>query len=412
MRRLNDKMRSVKQLSENVGQSAGQFTTKAVGVSTNKLNEIGQTVRKKVVDTTVKVRSKVNIVSDKTKEQLPEVISETLEKAQIFVSTTKEKLTDFNIKNTEWVVRAQVVGDLTSAVPLLLKDLPSVAKSLANRAGGVTPDKLFDKIPTGVKLTEENILEFLKIHEVSHRISIKNNPNKAGNSNNVIFENSQVNRARGSNNMTRVAYQNAKSKNAITNMKFGVKAAVGAAMRGALLAALLEFPITCFENVKHVKNNRKSYKEAFIDAVKDVSKNALGGGAVAGALTGLSLLGVTLGPAAIPLAIVGGAVYTWSATDRVWKALDDNTKEKLLNSEPVLFLASVIKCQEGQDCVSSLEMLTESEFAQIEQKRNIFYLKSSYFGVFNSLVKGVLNLLRKSYQLIKFKLRNLWFRQI
>ena len=389
MIKINDRRRSVKQFTEDIGQSVGHFTTKAV-----------------------------DMVSDKIKQQLPEAVSETLEKAQISVSTAKEKLTDFDIKNTEWVVRSQVVGNLTSKVPHVLKDLPTVAKSLSNRAGGITPDKLFGLIPKGVKFTEESIWKFLKTHEVSHRISIKNNPNKAGNSNNVILELITKNRARKSKNMTRVEYQNAKSANAITSMKFGVKAAVGAALRGSLLAALLELPITCIENALHVRNNRKSVKEGGVDAVKDIGKNALGGGIVAGALTGLSLLGVTLGPAAIPIAIVGGTVYIWSATHRIrdalgdntgsWDALDDNTGRKLLESEPVLFLASVAKCQDGQDSVSSLEMLTESEITQVEQKRGI-YLKSSYFGVFNSLIERVLNLLCKSYQIIKFKLRNLWF---
>lgn len=358
MIKLNDKMRSVKQFTEDAGQLIGQFTTKAVDVWTNKLNEIGQTLREKAVDTTAKVRSKANIVSGKTK-QLPEAVYETLEKAQIFASTAKEKLTDFNLKNTEWVVRVQVVGDLTSAVPRLLKDLPTVAKSLANRAGGIPPDKLFDRIPTGVKLTEESIKEFLKTHEVSHRISIKNNPAKAGNPNNIVFENAAVNRGRGPKNMTRVEFQNAQFNIRIIGKMSAVKTMLGTATRGALLASLLELPITCIENALHIRNNRKSDKEGVIDVVKDVSKGALGGGVVAGALTGLSLLGVTLGPAAIPLAIVGGVVYTWSATDRIWNALDDNTKEKLMNTEPVLFLASVTKCEKGQDCVSSLEMLTE-----------------------------------------------------
>ena len=96
-----------------------------------------------------------------------------------------------------------------------------------------------------------------------------------------------------------------------------------------------------------------------MDAVKDVGKNALLGGASAGALAGLSLLGVTLGPAAIPLAIVGGVMYTWSATDRIWEALDDKTKERLINSEPVLFLAAVVRRDDSQDYISSLEMLPE-----------------------------------------------------
>ena len=91
--------------------------------------------------------------------------------------------------------------------------------------------------------------------------------------------------------------------------------------------------------------------------MKDVGKNALLGGASAAALTGLSLLGVTLGPAAIPVAIVGGVMYTWSAADRVWQALDDETKKELTNSEPVLFLASVARCGNSQDYISSLKIL-------------------------------------------------------
>ena len=82
-------------------------------------------------------------------------------------------------------------------------------------------------------------------------------------------------------------------------------------------------------------------KDARADAVKDISISAGFAGATAAAFTGLSLLGVTLGPAAIPLAIVGGAVYTWSAADRIWKALDDTTQKKLMNSNPMLFLTSV-----------------------------------------------------------------------
>lgn len=228
----------------------------------------------------------------------------------------------------------------------------------------------------GVKLTEESILEFLKKHEVSHRISIKNNPAKASDIRNTTYEIPSKNRIRGAKDMTRSEFQNAELRIRNIGKVSAVKTMLGTVTRGALLASLLELPITCIENALHVKNGRKSDRDGIIDAVKDVGKNALGGGAVAGALTGLSLLGVTLGPAAIPLAIVGGVVYTWSATDRIWKALDDNTKEKLLNSEPMLFLASVTKTKEGQDCVSSLEMLTEVETTQIEQKSDN-YLKSS-----------------------------------
>ena len=371
MKKINDKISSVKQFTEVAGQSVGQFTTKTVDVATNKFNEFGQNIREKNVDIIAIVNEKPKqllnsvgqfttktvdtnfsrktvditaIVNEKPKQLLHEVVYETRyetrEMAQCFLNLTKEKLENFRIKNIEWFGRGTVVGNFTSAAPLLLKDLPTVAETLANRTGGGTPEKLFDLIPMGVKFSEESILNFLKNHHVSHRISIKNDPTKAGNPNNVIFENPQINLARGPENMTPPEFQNAQ----LENLKIGIvssgEAVLGSVARGALVAAVLELPITCIENVLHVRNNLKSVKEGVIDAAIDVGKIAFVGGAVAGVLTGLSLLGVTMETVAIPLIIVGGILYVWSATDRIWKALDDNTKEKLLNYKPIPFLAS------------------------------------------------------------------------
>ena len=274
-------------------------------------------------------------------------------------SIVKVNLPDLDLKRVEWVVPATVVGNLTAAVPGMLKDLPGVTKSLANRAGDIAPDKLFDLIPTGVKLKEESIVEFLRIHDVSHRISIKNAPTKAGDIDNVIFEIAARNRVRGSNNMTRTEFQSARFSNTIAGIKCGFKTAVGTAAKGALFGALLELPITCIENALHVRNNRKLVKDARADAARDIGISAGFAGAAAGAFTGLSLLGVTLGPAAIPLAIVGGAVYTWSAADRIWKALDDTTQKKLMNSNPMLFLTSVACLEDGHQDRSALKMLPE-----------------------------------------------------
>ena len=334
-----------------------QVGRKTIDGSTEKLNDVGQAVREIVMDTTTLVRWRASGIGCISKEKLPEVVAGTLKEVQKVADAAEKKLSNLNLRQVEWIVRAQVVGSVTAAVPLALKELPAVAKSLANRAGGVAPDKLFDLIPTGVELTEESIMAFLKTHDVSHRISIKNDPAKAGDINNVVFEPSSVNRARGSNNMSHSEWQKAQSDMTITGIKYGIKNAVGAVTKGMLLGALLEFPITTIENILQVKNNSKSIQKASMDAVKDVGKNALLGGASAAALTGLSLLGVTLGPAAIPLVIVGGVMYIWSATDRIWKALDDKTKERLINSEPVLFLAAVARRDDSQDYISSLEML-------------------------------------------------------
>ena len=257
------------------------------------------------------------------------------------VGMVKGTLPDLNLKRVERTIRATVVGNLNAATPCMLKDLPIVAKSLANRAGGITSDKLFNRIPAGVKLSEESIVEFLRIHDVSHRISIKNAPAKAGDINNVIFEIASRNRARGSKNMTWTEFQSARLNNTVASIKCGFKTAASTAAKGALFGALLELPITTIENILHVKNNRKSVENARIDAAKDIGISAGLAGATAVGFTGLSLLGVTLGPVVIPLTVVGGAVYTWSATDRIWKALGDTTKKKLMNSNSVLFLTSV-----------------------------------------------------------------------
>ncbi len=257
------------------------------------------------------------------------------------VSRVKEALPNRNPKRVERIIWTTVVGNFNAAIPCMLKDLPTVAKSLANRAGGIAPDQLFNQIPLGVRLTEKRILEFLTNHDVSHRISIKNNSTKAGDINNVIFEAVSRNRARGSKNMSWREFQRTRFDNTVTSIKCGFKTAAGSAAKGALFGALLELPITTIENILHVKNNRKSVENARIDAAKDIGISAGFAGATAAGFTGLSLLGMTLGPVVIPLTIVGGAVYTWSATDRIWKALDDTTKKKLINFNPVLFLTSV-----------------------------------------------------------------------
>ena len=272
----------------------------------------------------------------------------------------KDKLPDLNPKQLERIVPATVVGNLNAAVPCILKDLPEVAKSLANRAGSIARDKLYNKrIPAGVKLAKEDIVKFIKDHDVSHIKSMKNNPAKAGDVDNVVFELSSKNRARGSRNMSRAEVQSARFNNTITGIKCGLKTTVSTAAKGALFGALLELPITCIENAFHIRNNRKSVKEACIDATKDIGITAGVAGTTAAAFTGLSLLGVTLGPAAIPLVIVGGAVYTWSATDRIWKALDDTTKKRLMNFDPVLYLTSVAHNKDKREHTSVLKMLPE-----------------------------------------------------
>ena len=319
----------------------------AVGVL-NAVSKIKHTGRETISNTSSKVKSQIGRAGGIVKDKLP----------------------DLNPKQLERIVPATVVGNLNAAVPCILKDLPEVAKSLANRAGGIAPDKLYKRIPAGVKLREKDIVEFIK-REVSHIKSIKNNAAKAGDVNNIVFEIAWKNRIRGSRNMSRAEVQSARFNNTITGIKCGLKTTVSTAAKGALFGALLELPITVVENTLHVKNNRKSVGDARIDVAKDIGISAGFAGVTAAGFTGLSLLGVTLGPAVIPLTIVGGAVYIWSAADRIWRALDGTTLDKI-NSEQYETVADLITAREQEEIADMLSGISmDGTSAELTRMREI-----------------------------------------
>ena len=334
-------MKQINSTARVMSQTAKASATKLLNIG----SKVGCAVHETVVDTSGTVISQIGMV--------------------------KRKLPNPNLKQIKRIIPSTIVGNLNAAIPCALKDLPTVAKSLANRAGGISPHKLFDLIPTGVKFTEKNITEFLKTHDVSHRISIKNDPTKAGDINNIIFEIASKNRARGSKNMTRREFQSARLNNTITGIKCGFKTAVGTAAKGALFGALLEFPITIVENTLHVKNNRKSVGDARIDVAKDIGISTGFAGVTAAGFTGLSLLGVTLGPAVIPLTIVGGAVYIWSAADRIWRALDGTTLDKI-NSEQYEAVGDLITAREQEEIADMLSGISmDGISAELTRMREI-----------------------------------------
>ena len=333
---------------------------------------------KRLVSQTTKVAAvRVLNAGSKIKHTGCETISNTAStvKSQIdrVGGIATDKLPDLNLKQLERIVPTTVVGNLNAAVPYILKDLPEAARSLDGRSGNIVPDKLFELIPNGVKLSKKHIMEFIKDRDVSHIKSIKNNPAKAGDVNNVVFELSWKNRARGSRNMSRAEVSSARFNNTITGIKCGFKTAVSTAAKGALFGALLELPITTVENILHVKNNRKSVGDARIDAAKDIGISAGFAGVTAAGFTGLSLLGVTLGPVVvIPSVIIGGAVYTWSATDRIWKALDDTTRKKLMNSNPVSFLTSIVYHEHSDlDKINSEQSEAAADMITVREQEEI-----------------------------------------
>ena len=334
-------MKQINSTARVMSQTAKASATKLLNIG----SKVGCAVHKTVVDTSGTVISQVSVV--------------------------KGKLPNPNWKQIRRIIPSTIVGNLNAAIPCALKDLPTVAKSLTNRAGGIPPHKLFDRIPTGVKLGKKSTIEFVETHHVSHLISIKNDPTKAGNITNVIFEKPSGNLARQSKDMSHVELQRVRFSNTITGIKCGFKTTVGTAAKGALFGALLELPITIVENTLHVKNNRKSIGDARIDVAKDIGISAGFAGVTAAGFTGLSLLGVTLGPAVIPLTIVGGAVYIWSAADRIWKAVDGTTLDKI-NSEQYEAVADLITAREQEEIADMLSGISiDGPSAELTRIREI-----------------------------------------
>lgn len=91
--------------------------------------------------------------------------------------------------------------------------------------------------------------------------------------------------------------------------------------KGAAIGALIELPVTAIVGTLDVLNGRKTTQEAVTDGAKAMTTVAVVG-AIAG---GVASSGITI-PGAVPLAVIGGAVYAWNAGSRIWEAVDGETK--------------------------------------------------------------------------------------
>ena len=128
---------------------------------------------------------------------------------------------------------------------------PAVRKNLAGRSGNVPPNDLFPKIPQGVRMGGEPAnLEYLRGGvDVSHKVPIRNAPNRAGRADNVVFESSRVNQARGAHDMSRMEVTSAHVRNALDGLHAGLRVAPKAALRSGLIAGALELPVSAAVNL-------------------------------------------------------------------------------------------------------------------------------------------------------------------
>ena len=183
-------------------------------------------------------------------------------------------------------------------------------------------------VPDSIKAEGvQSVAEFIEDKDASHIISVKNHPEEIANPRNVGWEDPSINRARGSQDMTREAWADIPRQNFLDTGATIVHQCLEVAVRSAFYAALLEAPVTAIENYILVRKGKKNEEQAVRDAADDIVRRA-SGTAFAGAAVTLAVIGgagsilTAVNPIAIPVGIV---LYGYSALKRIIRALDNGT---------------------------------------------------------------------------------------
>jgi hypothetical protein len=144
-----------------------------------------------------------------------------------------------------------------------------------------------DSIPYPIRnLGEDAIRPFTGGKDASHIQSAHNAPHLADSSNNILWENSGINRARGAENMTGAEQFQAHATNAFDASVIIFRECLQSAATTALYAGLLEAPVAAIENYIHYQKGRKTGEQAIIDAAKSIGSRAATGAVVGFAVTG------------------------------------------------------------------------------------------------------------------------------
>lgn len=204
--------------------------------------------------------------------------------------------------------------------PIALTEMKGYVKeTLRNRRGTFTPEQLYELIPDAIKTSAQSTEEFLRSRDLSHIKSARSSPGQENDIANVIFEKMKWNRDRGSVNMTANELMRVHLDNFAESIMPALRAKGTAAIRGGLVVALLELPVATAENFILVRGQGKVWQDALQDVAKKLAVSGISGTFV---YVGIGMLGLPAGEVAVPLAIIGGTVYFWSAGERIWRAVD------------------------------------------------------------------------------------------
>lgn len=203
--------------------------------------------------------------------------------------------------------------------------------------------KVFESIPAQIRARgPEAVRQFCQDKDWSHiQARVNGGGNEAANG---IFEYFWLNRARGGKDMT--AKELAAAKQVLTDAAFkaAVTEIVGAAVKGAIAAAVIELVFSILENSLLCVEGKITQSELVEKVASDTAKAGIAGAVVTGILLALCTLfppiaGV-LGAAAVPLAVAGigfMGIRAWEIFchgDRLF-GISDRAQKLLGMTEPV-----------------------------------------------------------------------------
>ena len=101
-------------------------------------------------------------------------------------------------------------------------------------------------------------------------------------------------------------------------------------MKGAWIGALIELPVSAIVGYLDVHNGRKTPEEALRGGAGRVGSTAAAGAVVGGIVSAAAAAGITIpGVVAVPVIVGATVYYAYYVTERIWNALDEETKAEL-----------------------------------------------------------------------------------
>ena len=201
------------------------------------------------------------------------------------------------------------------------------------QSGAVTALALAEKIPPGVRVAGDDAMkEFVDTRHVSHIESVSNNPVRAADSGNLIWERAKWNLARGARDVNATALLRANADNAGAALRVAGPGILASTGQGCVIGAVMEMPVAAAEQRRAVLVGTKSNEQAVQDAAKSIAATGLTGCALTAAAAGAASVGVlSLGaPVLIPIAVAGGSVYVLTTSTRIWNSLSEDEQAALM----------------------------------------------------------------------------------